>query len=468
MSHLNLGPKSLFAPTEFLGFEQCKALFERAISFAKGGGTTQLSILSQSTGTATWARNRVHMSSDVRGLQVDVIRWVRGVYAMARTNRVDDEGLKAAMRLAETFADRGAKDREWWLPRPPLHEPMAQPLLWDDPTYAMHGDQRNEVAVAMIAGAEHAGLVAAGELAAGARGEATFTTTGIERYYPETFVECSMTVRDKLGTASGWAGKTHFARSRIDPAAIAAIALDKCQRSFNRSAVEPGRYTAILEPQAVADLFAEMMVPNTAPMSRRDAESGTGPFGIRPRVTRIGQQIFDRSLTVGSDPMDPEGGFIPFDRNSGDPYQAVNWFHDGILRDLYYDRQFAVMDMHEPHSQPLSGSYRISSSMPAMPIEEMIRTTKRGVYVTRFHNVNMVDLRSALCTGFTRDGLWLIENGKISKPIKNFRFTTSPLHIMNNLEAVGAPVRVFDQQYARVTIPMKVRDFNFTSLADAV
>jgi predicted Zn-dependent protease len=276
-----------------------------------------------------------------------------------------------------------------------------------------------------------------------------------------------MTVRDKAGTASGWAGKTHFARSRIDPAAIAATALDKCQRSINRSAIEPGRYTTILEPQAVADIFSLMMKPNTSSMARRTAEGGSGPFGVSVGVTKIGQRVLDLSLTVRSDPMDSEGGFVPFDW-SGDPYQAVDWIQTGILRDLYSDRDFAVTEMHLPQPLPLSGGYRIASTLSPVSIDEMIRTTKRGIYVTRFYNVNMVDARSALCTGFTRDGLWLIEDGKITKPIKNFRFTTSPLFMMNNLDAVGPPVRVFDQEFARVTIPMKVRDFNFTSLADAV
>jgi predicted Zn-dependent protease len=470
MSMLNLGPKSLFAPTEFMSREQCKAVFDRIVSLTKGGGDTHVGILSQATGIATWARNRVHLSSDIRGFQLDITRQIASGYGIVRTNRLDDDALLESVRLAETLADRQPKEVDTFADdQPPPDDPMLKPVIWDDPTFATDGDQRNELAVKMIADSERAGLLTAGEIVIGGRGHASFSTRGnIERYYPETFMECSMTVRDTTGTASGWAGKTHFARSRIDPAAIAATALDKCQRSKNRSAVEPGRYTTILEPQAVADLVSPMMDPRGSIMDRGLAEMGAGPFGISEGKTRIGQQVLDRSLTVRTDPMDPETGFVPFDRVLGDPYRAVDWMNTGVLRDLYYRREFAVMSMHLPQPLALSGAYRISSSLPQVSIDEMVRTTKRGIYVTRLHAVNVVDVKSVLSTGFTRDGLWLIEDGKITKPIKNFRFTTSPLFVMNNLEAVGAPVRVFDQAYARVTIPMKVRDFNFTSLADAV
>jgi predicted Zn-dependent protease len=101
-------------------------------------------------------------------------------------------------------------------------------------------------------------------------------------------------------------------------------------------------------------------------------------------------------------------------------------------------------------------------------MDEMIATTKRGLLVTRFSNMDTVDFGSALYSGYTRDGLWLIENGKISKPVKNFRFTESPFFVFNQVEQVGEPVRVFRPHAPAIVPPIKVRDFSFTSLADAV
>jgi predicted Zn-dependent protease len=139
-----------------------------------------------------------------------------------------------------------------------------------------------------------------------------------------------------------------------------------------------------------------------------------------------------------------------------------------MLRQLAYRRAYAIR--HLAQTLPLleRGSYRMSVDAPVQTIDDMIRGTTRGLLVTRFHNVELVDSRSVLCTGYTRDGLWLIENGKITRPVKNFRFTESPLFILNKLEAAGVPVRVFDREHARVVPALKVNDFSFTSLSDAV
>jgi len=460
-------PRSLFAPEEFLSHEQCAALFDRIVALGTGGGETSIALTSRYSSGATWARNRVHLSQAVGATTIEITRKVGGASAIAWATRTDDDGLREAIRHAELSLQWDVQNPEQ-IRDEPLNEPTLTPTLWSEPTYALDGAQRGDIAQHMIAASETAGLLAAGELLVSARGYATFNTMGIARYYPVTWVECSMSVRDQKGTASGWAGKTHYDIAKIDAQALAAVAHDKCVRSMNRGAVEPGRYVTILEPQAVADLFAVVMDPMGPTMDRTGAENLIGPFALSLGRSKIGQHVLDRSLTVRSDPMDPDAGFVPFEKYSGDPYQPVSWFADGVLRDLYYHRDYALSRMHKGQSLELQGSYRLSSTLEPVSIDEMIRTTERGILVTRFHNVQMVDNKSVLCTGFTRDGLWLIEHGKISRPIKNFRFTSSPLFAMNALEAVGKPVRVFDHEFARVAPAMKVRDFNFTSLADAV
>jgi predicted Zn-dependent protease len=115
-----------------------------------------------------------------------------------------------------------------------------------------------------------------------------------------------------------------------------------------------------------------------------------------------------------------------------------------------------------------SGCFRLEGRGPTTTIDEMIATTKRGLLVTRFDKVRLLDKKSLLQSGYTRDGIWLIENGKISKAIKNFRFTESPLFALNNVEQIGIPRRVFCPGSAAVVPAFKVRDFSFTALIDAV
>jgi hypothetical protein len=166
--------------------------------------------------------------------------------------------------------------------------------------------------------------------------------------------------------------------------------------------------------------------------------------------------------------MDPIGGFLPFQGYSGEPYVPVKWIDGGVLKELSYPWFFGMPNLGKEQDLLMPYSYRMSGGTTTM--DEMIATTKRGLLVTRLHGVKVVHMRSLTCTGYTRDGVWLIENGKISKPAKNFRFTESPLFAFNRVDQLGPVQRVFSgmRESAFVAPALKVHDFNFTQLADAV
>jgi predicted Zn-dependent protease len=191
---------------------------------------------------------------------------------------------------------------------------------------------------------------------------------------------------------------------------------------------------------------------------------------VEGSASKIGSQVIDRRLTLSADPSDPDAPFLPFDDRDGTPYRAVTWIERGVLKELAYDRRYAANALGEPTALLNSGSYRLQGApdVPVTPISQMIASTQRGLLVTRFFDVTMMDAKSVLSAGYTRDGLWLIENGKITKPVKNFRFTDSPMFALNSIEAVGPTARVFSPGYARIAPALKIRQFNFTSLADAI
>jgi len=168
--------------------------------------------------------------------------------------------------------------------------------------------------------------------------------------------------------------------------------------------------------------------------------------------------------------MDPDGAFLPYDQGTGTPYQPVDWISHGILRELAYNKWYALPKLNLDKALPNSRSFRLTAApgVPTATIDEMIASTQRGILVTRLYNVQVIDMQSMLCGGYTRDGLWLIEHGKISRPIKNFRFTESPLFVLNKLEEATIPERVFAPRRSLVAPAIRVRDFSFTSLADAV
>ena len=187
--------------------------------------------------------------------------------------------------------------------------------------------------------------------------------------------------------------------------------------------------------------------------------------------SKLGLKVIDERITISHDPADPELGILP-----GPWMQPVTWFDKGVLTALMYDRDYALAALNVNPDLRGMIAYRMSGGDAS--IDEMIRTTKRGLLVTRFSDVRTLDATSLLSTGLTRDGLWLIENGKISKAVKNFRFTESPLFVLNAIEQLGVPVPVFrpvkDPYQSRYPLTpaivpaLKARDFSFTSTIDAI
>jgi predicted Zn-dependent protease len=200
-------------------------------------------------------------------------------------------------------------------------------------------------------------------------------------------------------------------------------------------------------------------------------------------LSKLGERIIDARLTITADPSDPVAGFPSFDigfpDGNGDPFGDMWVYHPttlvehGVLVNLGYPRNYGIQSLGVSTGLPIGGAIRMTGGTTS--IDEMIATTKRGVIVTRFDEIQQLDFRSLLLRGYTRDGIWLIENGKISKPIKNFAFTESILFALNNVEQLGVPQRVFHpsagslaQPTPVVVPPLKIGDFSFTSLSDAV
>jgi len=452
--------------------EDAYGVYKRVVRLTNGGGQTAVRLHSRRIGTARWVRNRLSLAGDTQAVTVTITRRINDSDASITTTCTDDVGLREAVQRAETAARVVEARHDNFLFDAPLL-PMLRPMLWSEHTVQETGASRAATAAKMMASAEAAGCLSAGTLQTTMDSHMTMTEKGIRRFYPETTVECSLTVRNPQKNASGWAGVNHYDIAKIDPQALAAIALEKCQQSASPQKIEPGRYTVILESQAMADLFAPLIggPPGSENnlMSRPIAEMGIGPFG-RPGGSRIGEYVIDRRLNVRSDPMDPDGGFVPFEEQSGEPYQPVNWIDQGMLKELAYMYGYGVTRLNRGEGLPCPNSYRLTAApgVPTANVAEMIAKTERGILVTRLYDVKVVFDPSVLCTGYTRDGVWFIEHGKIVRPVTNFRFRESPLYVLNNLLDVGVPIRVYAPGKSWVVPAIRAKDFLFVGTADAV
>jgi predicted Zn-dependent protease len=203
-------------------------------------------------------------------------------------------------------------------------------------------------------------------------------------------------------------------------------------------------------------------------MSARNADEGRSFFSQQGGGSKLGQQFIDSRVNIRSDPGDPRILTTPFD-GEGRPNQAATWVENGELRNLNYSRYWADRQGVQPGGFP--SGWAMSGGTDT--VDEMIRSTERGLLLTRFWYIRGVDPRTILYTGLTRDGTFLIENGEISHPVKNFRWNESPIFMLNNIEMMGEPVRISSGESSGLTNtvivpPLKVRDFTFTSLSDAI
>jgi predicted Zn-dependent protease len=460
-----------FAPVpKYPSKEHCLEVAKRIIDFGTRKGDkvgTSVRVQGGTEGGLRWARNQVSSGTESTDRQIIITSVSNGQTGVATTNEATDEALKATVLDAESLSGhtkswRKDDDENLGLLGPQEYD---KPDIFHQSSLDFNTRARSTSGQELVKTANDAAFMSYGYMASGVGATGIANTNNLVAYQAKTSAEFSCTVRSK-NEGSGWAGLSHDNFSKIDVKAIMARAIDKCKNSQNPTRMEPGRHVAILEPQALADLFTNVFLPPI--FNRPAAERAFGPYAAPGGKTKIGQQMLDRRFTVYSDPMDADAGFRPF-TNSGSPIHKHTWFEKGVLVDLPYPRDYAVKNkLNNGYALPMGGGYRMVWDGPTKTIEEMIAETRRGFLITRFHGSFPVEFKSLQCNGNTRDGFWYIENGQIKHPVKNFRFNESPFFILNEVDAVGVSQRIYNPLVAAVVPPVKVRNFNFISLTDAV
>jgi predicted Zn-dependent protease len=342
---------------------------------------------------------------------------------------------------------------------------------------------RNEVMIphvrSIIEGAKAKGFVAAGFFDRAADTSAIANKEGNFGYGRVTDAHLSTTVRNADGTSSGWASQPAVRIEDISGAEIGKTAIEKCMRWKNPKRLDPGKYTVVLEPTAVGDLVQLLGFAFQA----RSAEEGRSFLSKKGGGTLAGEKLFPESITLRTDPFNKLYSVLPWGGGGGGfgggggrggggggggqgmPTDAVSWIENGVVRNLFYDRYYALKAGKSPTPFPthlvLAGTNK--------SLADLIASVERGLLVTRFWYIRPVNQQTVQYTGLTRDGLFLIEDGKISAPVVNFRFNESPVRMLQNCIALGKPVRVRGGEgQGMIAPPLVVKDFPFTSISDAV
>ena len=446
--------------SQLLSREQAKSLADRVLALSTAE-QTRVVMVSTWSGNTRFADARITTSGGVTDTTLTITVAIGKRQASSSTNVLDEAALKRTVDLAIQLARLSPEDPEL-LPElgPQTYQAVSAFVegTADLDPEARAAAVRRTIAAATAAGKPAGQIFTAGFLEANARVTAVATSNGLFAYHRSTDADYSVTARTPDGTGSGWARAGARDWSAIDVASIGRIAAQKAVASRNPQTIEPGLYTAVLEPQAVNDLIPLL----ASALAARSADEGRSPFSKPGGGNRIGEKVADERVTLYSDPTDRGLLGAPFDVQ-GLPVGRTVWIEKGILKNLAYTRFWAQKQGVPPTGGPLAGGLALSGGTKST--EEIIAGCPRGILVTHFFYIRSLDPRTMLQTGLTRDGTFLIENGKITRSLKNFRWNESPLLMLNRLEDIGRPEPT---EAGRLMPTLRVRDFNFASLSDAV
>ncbi len=387
--------------------------------------------------------------------------------ATATTHQFDDASLKRTIEGVQTLAQRKPDNPEVMpLVKPPQNYIEIDAAL---PSAVNFGPaERAKMVKQSTDICEKKGVLGAGYIPKFDWVEASANSEGLFSYFHYADASFILTCRTPDQTGSGWAGTTGVKDiANIDAEMLTTVAADKALKSAKPRAIEPGNYTVILEPRPAARYLSLML----GSLNARAAEEGRSFMSGKERgQTRLGEKVFGDNFTLRSEIGNPILRQSPIGQD-GLAAKSITWIEKGVVKNLYYDRYWASRGKKEPTGTQPNMSLVMEGGTAT--IEDMIKSTKRGLLVSFFWYIRGVDPMTLLYTGMTRDGLFLIENGEIAGPVQNFRWNESPAVSFNNISMLGQPVpmhtgEAYDNPGTALVPAMKLEDFTMTSISPAV
>jgi len=442
-----------------LSEEDCRRILKKALGFSKAD-ECEVSLNGSDSANIRYARNSVSTSGFIGQTSMAISSAFGKKLGIVTTNEYDDASIEKAVKLSETLAQFAPENPEFvsFLP-PQTYAPQSKTFV--DATAAITPAFRTDRVSESLQIAKENGLTAAGYLENSASFSAMMNSHGLFAYNNSTDASFSITLRTADGQGSGYSTRDYNDVAKLDTLSFTKIAAQKATKSANAKAIEPGKYTVILEPAAGIVLLEQLY----GGLDARSADEGRSFLSKAGGKTKLGDKLVDERINIYSDPSNPE---LPTGSWSGDgrPQEKISWIENGVLKNLTYSRYWAqkqgVKAIPNPDAIIMAGT--------DTSLEDLIKGTEKGILITRLWYIRPVDPQTLLYTGLTRDGTFYIENGQIKFPIKNMRFNESPVIMLNNLDALGKPERIVSGETGQNALipPIRIREFTFTSLSDAV
>ena len=441
-------------------------LAERTLSFVSGA-EAEVAVATERSGFARYAGSVIHQPTLIDNASVHLRVVQDGRAAVSTTNRSDDEGLASLARRAADLLASASEDPELVpLATPPDSFPEIEG--YDAATAALGADEQAQLAAAAIGAQAEFDLY--GFVTSGSTELAIASTAGLRAAQRTTDATClALAAGDG---ASGYAIRTSWRASEIDPAAVAREAAEKAARTRGAVEVAPARYRAVLEPYALADLLSWFSFDSFNALALLEERSFF--------AGRIGERAFDPKVTIADEPLDPRGLPSAFDFE-GTPRQRVLLVEEGVIRGPVWDRATAARAGRESTGHALPAAERSFGPQPtavavaagdAASVEELAELVGDGIYVTRVHYLSVVNPREGVITGMTRDGTFRIRDGRIAEPLVNLRFTVSMRDVLADVPGLTRETRLvnlsefYDDRWAYgFRVPaLATADFNITGI----
>jgi predicted Zn-dependent protease len=446
-----------------LGQERCKQLADTILARSTAD-QTEVVIIAEDHALTRFANSMIHQNVAYAENEVR-IRVVLGTrIGVATTNDLSDESVARTLDKALAIARLQPENPDFKsLPGP---RPFAEVDAFAEATAICTPEKRARGAGAICTMAREAGVTGSGTLTTTVEELAVANSLGVSAYFPATRADATAVILGETG--SGYAAAMAADINDLDFEVLGREAVTKCLRSENPRSLEHGEYTVVLEPYAVQDLVTMMKFTGLSSIALQEGRSFM--------AGKLGERLLDPRISIWDDGLDPAGMPMPFDFE-GVPKQRVDFFTNGVAGDVVYDSYRAGKEEAKSstgHALPAPNAFgpfpwNTFFAPGDATVEEMIASTERGIYVTRFWYTRPVEPARVVVTGMTRDGTFLIENGEIAYPIEKLRFTQGYLEALNNVEAIGKETRLLlgAADFARDSVPaLKLSAFTFTGTTE--
>lgn len=437
--------------------KELKALLEKIIS-ENPGQSLSLGISSSETGSTRFADNAISTNGVTNGLNLSVEVLKGKKKGIVILNELSPEKIRDGVARADAIADIVPENIETMPMLGPQTYPPTPPLYYRQTAeYSPKG--RVDAIAAVIDRAKKDGLTAAGFFETSSGTYAGLNSLGQYYFVPYSRAGFNTTFRSEGG--SGWAAADEENVEKLAVEALAERALRTSLDSRGAKPLAPGKYTVILEPAAVADLVAFMMYN----FSAREADEGRSFLSKEGGKNRLGDKLLTSKITIWSDPAFAALPAAPLG-DDGLPQQKTVWIEKGVVKNLITTRYWAEKTGRKPVSFPPN----ILMEGGQGSVEDLVGSTEKGVLVRRLWYIRDLNPMILLLTGLTRDGVFRIEKGRISHPVNNFRFNESPVNVLRNIVAMSKAGRAVGGETGQSCfVPaLKVKEFNFSSVSDAV